>query len=379
MAYVTPGTAQAEVDSIGASTAFASTPYPGDFVVGLSGILNGLQPGLGVPEYPLAVFTSYPTVTEAGQEQGPYGITAASDPTSSHGRAAVGVATGDPQLASSTAEADAAWTDGIGTATATAEVVALAIGTVLRIGELRADAAMAVDAAGTTTKTSSLSFGSMTVGGVEVGLTESGLRVADSVLPGPDLTVVSSALEGAGVTLTYLPASESPTSITSAGLAITQAIDVPSQGRVELTMVLGQVTVAARAAALPRCPRDRRRPGASGGGRPGDGCFPASGRRRTGGRRGPAPAPATGPPVAAEAGAPAALAGVAILPSARVLYLVLALAGLAAVGGSAGHRPARRALRRASPRLGRALRHPTPPFRGQQCGSWPALLPPVRC
>ena len=49
-------------------------------------------------------------------------------------------------------------------------------------------------------------------------------------------------LAAGGISINYLPATETPTSIESAGLAVSVAQDVPSQGKVTTTYILGRVS-----------------------------------------------------------------------------------------------------------------------------------------
>src|SRR5206468_750212 len=93
--------AQALVDSLGNSQAYAALPYPGDLAVAAPGLLRG-QGASGVPEYPAYAASnrqgqpSADVTTPAG-----YALHATSDATSSKASAAGG-ATGDPAHAGAT-------------------------------------------------------------------------------------------------------------------------------------------------------------------------------------------------------------------------------------------------------------------------------------
>src|SRR5665213_1233207 len=92
----TPGTAQATVDALGESNAFASSPYPGDSIAGLPSLVNGLGGSGGLPplpSYPFIVNTSYPSTPAADQTQGPYRLAATSSPDASSASARTGVVT----------------------------------------------------------------------------------------------------------------------------------------------------------------------------------------------------------------------------------------------------------------------------------------------
>src|SRR5687768_8446733 len=69
--YASPSSSQAVIDSVGASTGFASAPYPGDTAVTAPGAMAALT-GLPVPGYPFFVTSNHPGAPEASTAQGPF-------------------------------------------------------------------------------------------------------------------------------------------------------------------------------------------------------------------------------------------------------------------------------------------------------------------
>jgi hypothetical protein len=132
-------------------------------------------------------------------------------------------------------------------AVATTEVAPLSVSAVLRLGDVRATASVSIDPArpDAVVKRSSLSVGTVTVAGVELGLTDQGLSAGGTSLVPVDLSAVTALLAGSGVSIEVLPAQETATSITSAGLRVTFQQVFPTLGETTVRLVLGQVTATA--------------------------------------------------------------------------------------------------------------------------------------
>jgi hypothetical protein len=248
--YLSPGTAQAALDSFGGSTAFASAPFLGQTVEGIGGLASGLGSGVlpplprTLPGYVATVSPSNPT---EDQSQGPYTLTSNSTQDSSSAVAAIGVVSGQPQLLVTSATATTTRKDdGSLQATAQAVLEPLAIGSLLHLGTVQATATMTVDADGTLTKSSSLDLGSLTIAGIRIGLTENGLRVLDSLLPLPSTAELNGVLAGFGLQVNFLPASQTATSVTSAGLQIVEKQTLPIEGATALVITIGQATATLR-------------------------------------------------------------------------------------------------------------------------------------
>jgi hypothetical protein len=249
LAFITPSTAQSELDSLGSSRAFASAPYPGDLIVGLPGTVAGLAGGPPLPGYPLFVASSHPVQPSATVENGPYALAAKSAADSSDATARVGVSVDPPQVASGISRSSVT-RDGAGVlvAEASASIAALAVAPDVRVGEIFSTARVVFDPAHPErppVKTSSLSIGRIVAAGVEIGLTRDGLVAAGQTLVPGDLSAAEQALAAAGVTLEYFPGSETPTSITSASVQITTQQNLPNLGNSTVRWVLGLVSASA--------------------------------------------------------------------------------------------------------------------------------------
>jgi hypothetical protein len=334
-----PATAQASFDSLGQSSGFASLPYPGEFVATLPGTLNGLLAGSfpPLPSYPFYVSSSYPTAPNSSNSQGPYGISATSSPTSSMADAIVGVATGAPQVASVHARSESTQNaDGSLVADAMTDMEGFTFGQLLRIGSVTSHARLTVTAGQASRMTDSLQLGTMTVAGTLIGLTDKGIQVGSTTAPSPSASAVSSLLKSAGIELTYLPASRTPTSVHSAAIQISYTTKLPSQGSVVSTITLGQSSATIEATVTPAvsitagslATTASRPPDVGSLGSTGTSELPST------------PAPSASAPAAAPVAAPALPGLVTPVgrvvtpkdPSGKSFYLALVLAGVAMVG-----------------------------------------------
>jgi hypothetical protein len=101
ISYVSPVVTRAEIDSVGNSAGFAGGPYLGDNVPALMGAANALGPqGPIIPPYPFMVSSQYPGNPKQAQDGGPRHLAADSDENGSHADAHIGLAQGNPALAS---------------------------------------------------------------------------------------------------------------------------------------------------------------------------------------------------------------------------------------------------------------------------------------
>ncbi|MEY2571103.1 MAG: hypothetical protein QOE63_1453 [Acidimicrobiaceae bacterium] len=254
VAFITPASTQSQLDSLAGSTSFASAPYPGDLVVSLPGTSAGLFGGVGfpVPSYPFYVSSSYPTEPSSRQDAGPYSITSASSQDATAADAAIGLSTAPPQVVSITSHTAASREVDSSRviAEASTDVAPLALSDIIRVGEIKATATAELDPStpgSGVTKTSSLSIGTITIAGIELGLTDKGLVVAGNPLLPVDLTPVASLLASLGVQLEYVPSIETDSSITSAAVRISFVQDLPNLGKTTVRLVLGQVSASAGA------------------------------------------------------------------------------------------------------------------------------------
>lgn len=246
IAFLTPSSTQAILDSLGTSRAFASAPNIGDFLITLPGTITGLGAATGaIPPVPTPPFfvESDPINPERSEEVGPYSIRASSTETASSREARIGLSTLPPQVGSIATRASVSVDPDTGkiVARATAEIEPFAVSTLVRIGEIRSQASLTYDPDAGVVKETSLSVGTITVGGTELGLTDQGLVLAGAPLLPVDLAAVTGLLEGAGLGFEYIPARETETSVTSAAVRLTFVQEVPSLGTATVTALLGQV------------------------------------------------------------------------------------------------------------------------------------------
>jgi hypothetical protein len=252
VAFITPASTQAVLDSLGGSRAFASSPYPGDLVVSLPATISGLLGGTSfpVPGYPFYVTTSHPTADDSSEEVGPYSIAAHSTASSSDALAHIGISTAPPQVASITSRTAVSKDERTGKAVAeaTSEIAPLSVSNLLRLGDIRSTARVEYDPSQPTRPaviTTTFSVGTITIAGVEVGLTDKGLVVGGQTLVPVDLSALTSLLAAAGTSIEYLPAQRTATSVTSAAVRITYQQTFPTLGLTTVRLVLGQVSATA--------------------------------------------------------------------------------------------------------------------------------------
>jgi hypothetical protein len=350
--FASPATAQSSLDSLGNSQAFASAPYPGDFLANLTGTVNGLLAGQAppVPPYPFIVTSNYPTTPSGNASVGPYVLDVKSSGSTSQSQAKMGALTGDPAVSSLVATSQVTENpDGSASAEASDSVQLVAVGNLIQLGHIAAHAKVTVGRDGSVRKSSELDLGSLTVAGVPVGLTDKGLTLAGSA------TALSAApiehlLAAAHIGMRYLPKTETPSSIRSAGLVLTYTTNAPGQGPVTVTVTYGQVSASAESTAqaspsgiTPLPPVASPSPSDANAVDTPTGAVvgPASAVEPGGPGSAVLKAPmvATTPGLAAGPGHPRTLVPVAgrltgLMPNGKTFYLLLVVAGLLTVGGS---------------------------------------------
>jgi hypothetical protein len=236
-------TAQARLTSLGDSTAFASHPYPGAFPLSLPGLASSavLQGSASVPEYPFVAASSHPSRPEACVSAGSMALSARSRGDDTTGEAADGV---------NRAAASAAVDRGSGrvTARAEAELVTFDLGPSLSLTGLRSTATTTRSPGGEVQRRTEFTVDRLLILGREVRVTPDGLELAGTTvapgLAGPASTLngLMAALATGGTTIKVLPPVEIENGATSAGLEISQRVDMKVQGAsvVTVTSVLGR-------------------------------------------------------------------------------------------------------------------------------------------
>jgi hypothetical protein len=242
--YVSPVVTRAEIDSVGNSASFAGGPYLGDNVPALMGAFNAIGPfGAILPPYPFMVASQYPGSPKQAQDSGPRHLAADSDENGSDADAHIGLAQGNPALASLSSRSKAVHDPATGLATATADgtVVGFSVGPTLTIGQITSHADISGHPGERPARHTSLSIGSLTVMGTLVGLTEQGLAPVPGTPKTADINSLTKQLAAAGITLGLLPGDETDSGVDSAALMIGLSRDVPNHGLVRARIILGRV------------------------------------------------------------------------------------------------------------------------------------------
>lgn len=183
---MSPASAQARVDSLGESKAFASSPYPGPVAVSMPRLLAGVGIS-GIPDYPFYVSSEYPTNPEAEQEQGPYSLSASSTQASSVGHARTSDAEGEDRQSGTSARAVGRAEGDRLVARAEGAHDTVAFGDVLRIGGLHSVAEVVVTPTGPETVRTSFETTGVSVNGTPAGSPRTAWRLPARPYPSPPL------------------------------------------------------------------------------------------------------------------------------------------------------------------------------------------------
>jgi hypothetical protein len=233
--------AQATLDSVGGSQAFASFPYPGENTVTAPALIAGASGGqINLPSYPFWVGSTYPVTPKSESGSGPYTIKAESTDTSSTSSASVGLDS-NGQVALGLAKSQAstvAAPDGV-TSQASSEVTAFAAGP-LKIGQV-ISTAKAVFSGGTVTRDAATSISGAMVGDTPVAFTEKGLVVGSSPVPA-DPKPIADALAAAKIGVEFMPRQDTETGVVAPTIRVTQRDDAGQS----ITYVLGRTSAFAQ-------------------------------------------------------------------------------------------------------------------------------------
>jgi hypothetical protein len=232
--------AQAQLDSLGTSEAFASFPYPGDVVVNLAGTVAGLTKGaVHLPQYPFYVGSSYPLEPKASTALGPYALAASSQPSSSSATADAGLSGAVAVTSLTTSASVTRHPDGSVVAQSSSTTSPLSLG-LLRLGTVTSDATTTLKADGTTTRESHLDISSITIGALSISLTDKGFTILNTTVPLPSLAALNTLLAPQHMQLTYVAARATDHGVISAALQITDLQNLPDVGASSVTYILGQ-------------------------------------------------------------------------------------------------------------------------------------------
>lgn len=259
-------TAQATLDSIGNMRGLAAMPYPGDLVLSGPGLAAGFVAttplGAALSKAPaLPALPAYPFYVQADTQKPkdsaslPY-----ADMQSSAGPDAVAAtvrAPGSPEDAPSSMRAVSTIRrlPGGGVITSSTTTITGLHAGPLTVGSVTSTAEMELHPDGSTTRRSSFAARALDIGGTAVDVTPDGFSVGGSPLPVTVAKSVSDALEGAGIDVALLPASQTPTSTVGAALQITRHQDFgPAGQKGSITLILGQAAVSLSGAPSPMIP-----------------------------------------------------------------------------------------------------------------------------
>lgn len=333
--YGTPATAISSVDSLGESRALAAAPYPGDLMIGAPDNGRGVVAQFGgppeiVPTYPFYVHSSYPAEPDRVQDQSGNRLVAHSTQYASSSDARSGLITGDVLAALQAQASSRAVVDdvtGALDATADSRLDAFKLTERLQIGKSTAHARIVRQADGTVAKESAFTLGSINVSGFEMSYSDQGFKAGGASQPSQQFPApFAEALKQVGITVEFLPATGTETSIESAGLRISQ-VQKLGPGTNRVAFIIGHVSARIEGTAKPAAggllePLPASSPSPSPG--PGLSFPPSPGAASplSGGvELGPAltfssaaPLPSLGPAVATPAGSP--LPDVGALPAA---------------------------------------------------------------
>jgi hypothetical protein len=241
-------TAQAEVNSLGGSSALAAQPYPGELAI--------IGPGLGAsligapqpPAYPFVAASRHPSAPEQSVEPNPgYSLVARSAESTSEASARSGPAddTAKALLTEATATVKASPEQIV--AEASNRVEALTVGP-LSIGSVLSSARVVGQPTGEPARQSSLVVNGVTIAGQAVGFTDAGFVSPGGATPLPPSDPLLKALSSAGVVVSYLQPESTSTGVVAPGLRIATTQEIPGAGRTAtVSLTLGRAQAFAQA------------------------------------------------------------------------------------------------------------------------------------
>lgn len=243
--------AQAQLDSLGGSTGFASNPYPSETVVLLPGLLASLSAGGTsdvVPPYPLIATSAHPLTPDDRLAAGPVVLEASSRAAGSRAQAADGAGR---------SVAEVGYDEGTDTVVARAEtsLASVPVSSALTLHGLRSVAEVRRTSAGDLERTSSFEIAAVTILGQRIALGAGGLELAGGVVPvagGVDalLGPLLDAVAAQGTTIELLPAVETADGIVSAGIRISNTSVPPPEVAAGVERVRSAVTFGAASASV---------------------------------------------------------------------------------------------------------------------------------
>lgn len=226
--------AQAQIDSLGVTRAFASTPYPSNSVVLLPGLIAGISNGATselIPDYPL-IAASNETTSADHRQLGTIALDALSETGDSRGTITDGATRA---VARTTAKDERV------VAHAETSVSSLQLTSALTLEGVRTVADATRNAGGKISTTSSFEVAALTILGQRFAVTPKTFKLLAQAL---------NALAKQGTTIEFIPAIATADGITSAGLRITSLFDVPAEVASGLQEARARVTLGLASASV---------------------------------------------------------------------------------------------------------------------------------
>lgn len=250
--------AQAAVDSLGQSVAYAAFPYPTDAALTVPGLVASAG-GPALPRYPLIAQSSHPVTPSAAVEAGPVHLRAESTERSSRGQAEASPAGAKDGTAIGRTATDAGVVaNPAGPVTSTGESTVEAFSTAggtLRIGRVHSEATVVRAPGDEPRVTSHLEVAQVTVAGQTVGFGDGGLGVPGGP-QGALANPLAAALADAGITVRYLAPVHTPDGggVVSAGIEVQVTRQVTGTGPTTVSYVLGRSFAHVGAVTAPAVP-----------------------------------------------------------------------------------------------------------------------------
>jgi hypothetical protein len=243
-------TTSATLDSLGASTAYSSLPYPGATGVAFPGLVSTLS-GKSVPGYPFIVNSQYPSNPTVQVKQPGYLMAAQSDQSSSAAQAQAGETTtsGDELGTFSTSSVKAV--NGVLSSVGEART-RLTLGALSITGAYsKAEVIRTRD--GKITKSSTFEADSIRIGDQLIGVTDNGLVLGPEDAPADPAKQLGDSFASSGVIIKFLPAVQTADSVLSSGLEISLSHPVPNTGGAVavISYIVGRTFAQADATAAP--------------------------------------------------------------------------------------------------------------------------------
>jgi hypothetical protein len=219
--------ASAKQNSLQQSDGLAAFPYPGDDIAGIPGVVGGATQ-VPLPAYPFVIATSYGD----GAKQLSYpGIELRSESTSTLTQA---TATGGTTGAGGTSSARVVRDGDAVAAKAVTDLDALRVGDTLVLSGLHAAVSAARDETGKLTRTSTLSFTSISGPGFSIGLKDGKFSLQNGTQPATEsdnpLSLAAAALSLNGYPTVFQDAQETPDGVIGAGFQIQTTLPAPPAG-----------------------------------------------------------------------------------------------------------------------------------------------------